>query len=244
MFRCIRTVGDSADVGRCWLRCLPCKTRARHASGRRSAPSWRFGSSCLACSGFVQIVREPQVLLALDPLYALRYAAAQPGKTFVVMGAVFLALTGAEALYADMGHFGSKPIRIAWFWLVMPCLVLNYFGQGALVLTDEKAASNPFFLLAPGWLQFPLVILATAATVIASQAVISGAFSITSQAIKLGYLPRMQVDYTSETEAGQIYVPLINFLLLRGRDVAGGRASAALRIWPQRMGWPWRRRWW
>ena len=130
------------------------------------------------------------------------------------MGAVFLALTGAEALYADMGHFGSKPIRIAWFWLVMPCLVLNYFGQGALVLTDEKAASNPFFLLAPGWLQFPLVILATAATVIASQAVISGAFSITSQAIKLGYLPRMQVDYTSKTEAGQIYVPLINFLLL------------------------------
>ena len=130
------------------------------------------------------------------------------------MGAVFLALTGAEALYADMGHFGSKPIRIAWFWLVMPCLVLNYFGQGALVLTDEKAASNPFFLLAPGWLQFPLVILATAATVIASQAVISGAFSITSQAIKLGYLPRMQVEFTSETEAGQIYVPLINFLLL------------------------------
>jgi KUP system potassium uptake protein len=168
----------------------------------------------LGVLGLVQIVREPQVLLALDPLYALRYAAAQPGKTFVVMGAVFLALTGAEALYADMGHFGSKPIRIAWFWLVMPCLVLNYFGQGALVLTDEKAASNPFFLLAPGWLQFPLVILATAATVIASQAVISGAFSITSQAIKLGYLPRMQVEYTSETEAGQIYVPLINFLLL------------------------------
>jgi len=168
----------------------------------------------LGVLGFVQIVREPQVLLALDPLYALRYAAAQPGKTFVVMGAVFLALTGAEALYADMGHFGSKPIRIAWFWLVMPCLVLNYFGQGALVLADEKAASNPFFLLAPGWLQLPLVILATAATVIASQAVISGAFSITSQAIKLGYLPRMQVDYTSKTEAGQIYVPLINFLLL------------------------------
>jgi KUP system potassium uptake protein len=168
----------------------------------------------LGVLGLVQIVREPQVLLALDPLYALRYAAAQPGTTFVVMGAVFLALTGAEALYADMGHFGSRPIRIAWFWLVMPCLVLNYFGQGALVLTDEKAASNPFFLLAPGWLQFPLVILATAATVIASQAVISGAFSITSQAIKLGYLPRMQVEYTSETEAGQIYVPLINFLLL------------------------------
>ena len=168
----------------------------------------------LGVLGLVQIVREPQVLLALDPLFALSYAAAQPGKTFVVMGAVFLALTGAEALYADMGHFGAKPIRVAWFWLVMPCLVLNYFGQGALVLGDSTAASNPFFLLAPSWLQLPLVILATAATVIASQAVISGAFSITSQAIKLGYLPRMQVEYTSETVAGQIYVPLVNFFLL------------------------------
>ena len=168
----------------------------------------------LGVLGLLQIVREPQVLLALDPLYALSYAAEQPLKTFVVMGAVFLAVTGAEALYADMGHFGAKPIRTAWFWLVMPCLVLNYFGQGALVLTDAKAATNPFFLLAPGWLQLPLVVLATAATVIASQAVISGAFSITNQAIKLGYLPRMQVEYTSSTEAGQIYVPLINFLLL------------------------------
>ena len=168
----------------------------------------------LGVLGLVQIVREPQVLLALDPLYAMRYAVAQPLKTFVVMGAVFLALTGAEALYADLGHFGYRPIRIAWFWLVMPCLVLNYFGQGALVLGDEKAATNPFFLLAPSWLQLPLVILATAATVIASQAVISGAFSITNQAIKLGYLPRMQVEFTSKTEAGQIYVPLINFLLL------------------------------
>lgn len=168
----------------------------------------------LGVLGLVQIVQEPQVLRALDPLHALGYAAAQPGKTFVVLGAVFLALTGAEALYADMGHFGIGPIRRAWFGLVMPCLLLNYFGQGALVLGDEKAASNPFFLMAPAWLQLPLVILATAATVIASQAVISGAFSITSQAVKLGYLPRVQVDYTSKTEAGQIYVPLINVLLL------------------------------
>ena len=168
----------------------------------------------LGVLGLWQIVREPQVLLALDPLHALRYAAAEPGKTFVVLGAVFLAVTGGEALYADIGHFGSRPIRLAWFWLVMPCLVLNYFGQGALVLTDEKAVSSPFFLLAPNWLQLPLVFLATAATIIASQAVISGAFSITSQAVKLGYLPRMRVEYTSETEAGQIYVPLVNFLLL------------------------------
>ena len=168
----------------------------------------------LGVLGLLQIVRAPSVLLALDPLYALRYSVAQPGQTFVVLGAVFLALTGGEALYADMGHFGSRPIRLAWFWLVMPCLVLNYFGQGALVLADASAASNPFFLLAPGWLQLPLVFLATAATVIASQAVISGAFSITSQAVKLGYLPRMQVEYTSDTVAGQIYVPLINSLLL------------------------------
>ncbi|MGH6609052.1 MAG: potassium transporter Kup, partial [Burkholderiaceae bacterium] len=168
----------------------------------------------LGVLGLLQIISEPQVLLALDPLYAVRYAAAAPGTTFVVLGSVFLALTGAEALYADMGHFGARPIRVAWFWLVMPCLILNYFGQGALVLADASAAVNPFFLLAPGWLQLPLVILATAATVIASQAVISGAFSITSQAVKLGYLPRMQVNFTSETEAGQIYVPLVNTLLL------------------------------
>ncbi|MBC8008429.1 MAG: KUP/HAK/KT family potassium transporter, partial [Prolixibacteraceae bacterium] len=168
----------------------------------------------LGVLGLLQIVREPNVLLALDPLYALRYSAEHPSQTFVVLGAVFLALTGGEALYADMGHFGARPIRLAWFWLVMPCLVLNYFGQGALVLADAKAASNPFFLLAPGWLQLPLVFLATAATVIASQAVISGAFSMTSQAVKLGYLPRMQVEYTSDSVAGQIYVPLINFLLL------------------------------
>jgi KUP system potassium uptake protein len=168
----------------------------------------------LGVLGLWQILRQPQVLLALDPLYALRYAAAEPGKSFFALGAVFLALTGVEALYADIGHLGARPVRTAWFWLVMPCLVLNYFGQGALVLTDEKAASNPFFLLAPGWLQFPLVILATAATIIASQAVISGAFSVASLAIKLGFLPRMQIDYTSETKAGQIYMPLVNFLLL------------------------------
>jgi KUP system potassium uptake protein len=124
------------------------------------------------------------------------------------MAAVFLALTGGEALYADMGHFGRRPIRVAWFWIVMPCLMLNYFGQGALVLNDPKAAENPFFLLAPDWLQLPLVVMATCATVIASQAVISGAFSMTAQAVKLGFLPRMSINYTS------IYVPFVNWLLL------------------------------
>ena len=182
--------------------------------GRTFGPIMVTWFVTLGVLGLLQIAREPQVLLALDPLHAVRYALAEPGKTLVVLGAVFLALTGAEALYADMGHFGARPIRVAWFWLVMPCLLLNYFGQGALVLADPKTTANPFFLLAPAWLQLPLVVLATMATVIASQAVISGAFSITSQAIKLGYLPRMRVNYTSETEAGQIYVPMVNTMLL------------------------------
>lgn len=182
--------------------------------GRAFGPIMLVWFVVLGGLGLWQIVGHPQVLLALDPLYALRYAAAEPGKTFFALGAVFLAITGVEALYADIGHLGARPVRTAWFWLVMPCLILNYFGQGALVLSDARAAANPFFLLAPSELQLPLVLLATAATVIASQAVISGAFSIASQAIKLGFLPRMQIDYTSETEAGQIYIPLINFLLL------------------------------
>ena len=182
--------------------------------GRAFGPIMLVWFVTLGGLGLWQIVRHPQVLLALDPLYALRYAAAEPVKTFFALGAVFLAVTGVEALYADIGHLGARSVRIAWFWLVMPCLVLNYFGQGALVLADSKAAANPFFLLAPTELQLPLVLLATAAAVIASQAVISGAFSIASQAIKLGFLPRMQTDYTSKTEAGQIYMPLVNLLLL------------------------------
>lgn len=182
--------------------------------GRAFGPIMLVWFVVLGGLGLWQIVRHPQVLLALDPLYALRYAAAEPGKSFFALGAVFLALTGVEALYADIGHLGARPVRTAWFWLVMPCLVLNYFGQGALVLADAKAGANPFFLLAPSELQLPLVVLATAAAVIASQAVISGAFSIASQAIKLGFLPRMQIDYTSKTEAGQIYMPLVNLLLL------------------------------
>jgi KUP system potassium uptake protein len=168
----------------------------------------------LGVLGAVQIARNPEVLLAIDPVFAIRFVASHPAETFVVFAAVFLAVTGGEALYADMGHFGRAPIQAAWFWLVMPSLVLNYFGQGSLVLAEPEATRSPFFLLAPQWLQLPLVILATAATVIASQAVISGAFSITSQAIKLGYLPRVSVEFTSETAAGQIYVPAINWLLL------------------------------
>ena len=168
----------------------------------------------LAVLGVVQIARQPEVLQAIDPVYAVAFVLANPGASFAVAGLVFLAVTGGEALYADMGHFGRSPIQRAWFWLVMPALLLNYFGQGALVLANPEAARNPFFLLAPDWLQLPLVLLATAATVIASQAVISGAFSITAQAIKLGYLPRTAILYTSQTAAGQIYIPLINWTLL------------------------------
>ena len=168
----------------------------------------------LGALGAWQIAADPSVLRALSPHYAVVMANEHPGLAFLVLGAVFLTLTGGEALYADLGHFGRAPIRWAWFGVVMPCLLLNYFGQGSLVLADPEAARNPFFLLVPADFTLPLVMLATAATVIASQAVISGAFSMTSEAIKLGYLPRMQIAFTSATQAGQIYVPFVNWLLL------------------------------
>jgi len=168
----------------------------------------------LGILGLVQVLQQPSVLMAIDPTYALRFLLEHPGKTLIVLAAVFLAVTGGEALYADMGHFGRRPIQFAWVGLVMPCLLLNYFGQGSLVLADPEAARSPFFLLAPDWLRLPLVLLATAATVIASQAVISGAFSLTSQAIKLGYLPRMSILYTSKSSAGQVYLPLVNWMML------------------------------
>jgi KUP system potassium uptake protein len=170
--------------------------------------------AAIAALGVVQMVHYPDVLRAIDPAHAIAFAVRHPELTLVVLGGVFLTVTGAEALYADMGHFGRRPIERAWFALVMPSLLLNYFGQGALVLADPAAARNPFFLLAPASLQLPLVVLATAATVIASQAVISGAFSLTSHAIKLGLAPRMAVEFTSPTEAGQVYVPVVNWLLL------------------------------
>lgn len=188
--------------------------RGTERIGRVFGPVMLAWFAVLGALGAVRIAEHPSVLAAIDPLYAIDFALHAPGRTLVVMAAVFLAVTGSEALYADMGHFGARPIRVAWFWLVMPCLVLNYFGQGSLVLGDPQAAANPFFLLAPAWLQLPLVVLATAATVIASQAVISGAYSITSQAIKLGLLPRTTIEYTSKKEFGQIYVPLANWLLL------------------------------
>jgi len=168
----------------------------------------------LAVLGILQIIEHPRVLLALNPYYAVSAFLTSPALGFVVLGAVFLAVTGAEALYADMGHFGRRPIKQAWLYFVFPALLLNYFGQGALVLREPRAMENPFFFLVPEWGLYPLVILASIASVIASQAVISGAFSLTRQAIRLGYLPRLDVRHTSAEEAGQIYVPRINFLLL------------------------------
>jgi KUP system potassium uptake protein len=170
--------------------------------------------STLAALGVASIVQTPGILAAVDPRYAIRFAIEHPHWTFVSLSAVFLTLTGAEALYADLGHFGAKPIRYGWFLLVFPCLMLNYFGQAALVLRDPEAVRNPFYLLAPEPLLVPLIVLSTLATVIASQATISGAFSVTQQASRLNYLPRLRVLYTSDTSAGQIYIPVINWMLL------------------------------
>ena len=165
----------------------------------------------LAVLGISQIVTHPTILWAVSPHYALRFMWENPGITFIILGAVVLCVTGAEALYADLGHFGKKPIRLAWFSVVMPSLVLNYFGQGALLLNNPEAVKNPFFLMAPAWALLPLVGLATLATVIASQALITGAFSVTKQAIQMGYLPRFRIQHTSEHDTGQIYMPLVNW---------------------------------
>ncbi len=168
----------------------------------------------LGLMGVYNIVDNPQIIAAVNPLYAVNFLVEHSLQAFIVLGAVFLVLTGAEALYADMGHFGIKPIRYAWFFIAMPCLLLNYFGQGAMLLNNPEAISNPFFLMVPEAFTISLVILATFATVIASQAVISGAYSMTSQAILLGFVPRMRIFYTSAKEVGQIYMPTINWLLL------------------------------
>jgi KUP system potassium uptake protein len=170
----------------------------------------------LGALGLAQIIQAPHVLSALNPAYAWSLFVTHQWPAFITLGAVFLAVTGAEALYADMGHFGRLPIRIAWLGLALPGLLLNYFGQGALLLTNPAAVANPFYLLAPAWALYPMVVLATWATVIASQAVISGAFSISGQAVQLGYLPRLDVRHTSPQTMGQIYVPAINWLLLAG----------------------------
>ena len=182
--------------------------------GRIFGPVMLVWFTVLSILGLVEIARAPGVLAAANPMYAFDFLLHAPLKvSFAVLGAVFLAVTGGEAMYADMGHFGRFPIRLAWFTIALPGLALNYFGQGALLITDPSALENPFYQLAPDWAHYPLIVLATAAAMIASQAIISGAFSLTQQAIQLGFLPRIVIRHTASHERGQIYVPLVNWLL-------------------------------
>jgi KUP system potassium uptake protein len=185
--------------------------RGTSGIGRFFGPITLAWFMVIAVLGVSHIVHHPEILAALSPHHALRFMFTHPGITFIILGAVVLCVTGAEALYADLGHFGKKPIRLAWFSVVMPALTLNYFGQGALLLARPEAVKNPFFMMAPDWAQLPMVFLATAATVIASQALITGAFSVTKQVIQLGYLPRLNVQHTSVRDTGQIYMPAVNW---------------------------------
>ena len=179
--------------------------------GKLFGPITLVWFAVIASLGVYHIAVHPEILWAISPHYAIMFIVNEPGVTFLILGAVVLCVTGGEALYADMGHFGKKPIRVAWFAVVMPSLTLNYFGQGALLLDNPDAVANPFFIMAPEWLLLPLVCLATAATVIASQALISGAFSVTKQVVQLGFLPRLQVMHTSVKDTGQIYIPVVNW---------------------------------
>ena len=214
--------------------------RGTASVGRLFGPIMCAWFVVLAVLGAMQLWQHPAVLLAIDPRHAFAFISHNPRLAFLSLGAVVLAVTGTEALYADMGHFGATPIRRAWLWFVMPALVLNYFGQGALLLLDPSAIKNPFYLLAPQWALVPLVILATSAAVIASQAVISGAFSLTRAAIQMGYCPRLKLLHTSDRQIGQIYVPFINWTLLvavvllvvgfRSSDDLGGAYGIAVTL--------------
>lgn len=206
------------------------QSRGTGGIGRIFGPVTLLWFVILATLGVVQIIESPRVLAAINPIYAVHFFANNGWVGFLVLGSVFLVVTGGEALYADLGHFGTRPIRLAWFCVVLPSLLLNYFGQGALLLQHPEAIEHPFFRLAPGWALLPLVGLATMATVIASQALISGAFSITRQAIQLGYLPRMRIEHTSAHSIGQIYMPGVNWALMFAclAVVVGFRSSSAL----------------
>ena len=185
--------------------------RGTASMGRFFGPIMVLWFVVIAGLGLVNIAADPHILVAISPHYAVGFMWENPGITFIILGAVVLCVTGGEALYADMGHFGKKPIRVAWFMVAMPALTLNYFGQGALLLHNPAAVKNPFFMMAPDWALVPLVGLAAMAAVIASQALISGAFSVTKQVIQLGYLPRLQVQHTSVKDTGQIYLPFVNW---------------------------------
>lgn len=209
------------------------QSRGTEAVGKLFGPVMVVYFIVLAVLGMMHIAQAPGVLWALSPSYALGFFAIDPGLAFLALGSVVLAVTGAEALYADMGHFGRRAIMVAWLWIAFPCLILNYLGQSALLLHTPAAVENPFFLMAPEWARLPLVILATLATVIASQAVISGAYSVSQQAVQLGFLPRLKICHTSANTAGQIYVPVMNWgllilviLLVLGFRNSGNLASA------------------
>jgi KUP system potassium uptake protein len=188
--------------------------RGTEVVGRLFGPVMVVWFGTLAVLGILEIAVQPSVLRALNPVLAAQFFSDNGGTGFLVLGSVFLVVTGGEALYADMGHFGRRPIQLGWFVAVLPALTLNYFGQGALLISDPSAIRNPFYLLAPEWAQWPMTVLATAATVIASQALISGAFSLSSQATNLGYLPRLRIIETSTRQRGQVYVPFVNWFLL------------------------------
>ncbi|MEP6571667.1 MAG: KUP/HAK/KT family potassium transporter [Gemmatimonadota bacterium] len=207
--------------------------RGTERVGRIFGPIMIVWFSCIAILGLRGIIQNPSVLYAASPLYALRFFENDGLQGFLVLGSVVLVVTGGEALYADMGHFGKRPIRLAWFSMVLPALVLNYFGQGALLIENPSLKSNPFYALVPGWALYPMVIIATLAAVVASQALISGAFSLTRQAVQLGYCPRVTIRHTSYTEAGQIYIPEVNAALMvacvglvAGFRTAGNLAAA------------------
>jgi KUP system potassium uptake protein len=209
------------------------QSRGTARVGNMFGPVMLVYFAALAALGVANIIPHPEIVGILNPLWAVKFFTYKPALAFLALGSVFLAVTGAEALYADMGHFGRKAINFSWLTLVYPCLVLNYMGQGALLLSNPAAAKNPFFLLAPDWLRLPLVALATLATIIASQAVISGAFSVTHQAIQLGFLPRLRTEHTSEKARGQIYIPAVNWgllamviILVLGFEESGKLASA------------------
>ncbi len=190
------------------------QSRGTATIGRVFGPVTLLWFAALAALGISWIVREPRVFVAVSPHHAVRFFAVNGWHGFLVLGSVFLVVTGGEALYADMGHFGRRPIRIAWFVVVLPALLLNYFGQGALLLLRPEAVENPFFEMVPSWALYPVVVIATLAAIIASQALISGAFSLTMQAVQLGYLPRVAIEHTSARERGQIYIPGVNWLLM------------------------------
>ena len=198
--------------------------------GRVFGPITLLWFLTISLLGLAWIVRVPSVLGAVNPWYAVRFFAVNGWQGFLVLGSVFLVVTGGEALYADMGHFGRRPIRIAWYAVVLPALLLNYFGQGALLLTRPEAVENPFFRMGPAWFVYPQVLIATLAAIIASQALISGAYSLTMQAVQLGYLPRVEIDHTSASQRGQIYIPSINWILLASCIglVLGFRSSGAI----------------